>query len=99
MVCLPNKREDENLNDTPGTVTGWGLISHLPPQMSTVLRSTTLKVLTPYMCMILLPETGLVIDHSLQICAHQPNKQTSPSEGDSGGKDNIFIWESGDMYM
>ena len=86
MVCLPNKHEDDNLNGAPGTITGWGLTSISPPLMSSVLRSTTLKILSPDMCDKLMLEQGVIIDDSIQICAHQPNKQTGTCSGDSGGK-------------
>ena len=86
MVCLPNKNEHDDLNGTPGTIAGWGLTSKSPPLMSSVLRSTTLKVLSAEMCGKLMLEQGVIIDNSIQICAHQPNKQTGPCSGDSGGK-------------
>jgi hypothetical protein len=89
LVCLPIMQEDRNLYDVPSTVSGWGHISR--GLLSRVLRSTTLKILSPYACNYFTRGQGVIMDHSIQICAHQPYELTGPCHGDSGGKHFIIV--------
>ena len=88
LVCLPTEHEDENLNDTPSTASGWGTISSNVKKISPVVSSTTLKVLSPKNCAKYWKKENQkwIVEHPIQICALQPNYTTGPCAGDSGGK-------------
>ena len=88
LVCLPTEHEDENLNDTPSTASGWGTISSNVKKISPVVSSTTLKVLSPKNCAKYWKKENQkwIVENPIQICALQPNYTTGPCAGDSGGK-------------
>ena len=93
LVCLPNKYEDDNLNDTPISVSGWGNTGSSLTPLSSVLKATTLMFVAPEQCNSMWAKFHLQVGQNIQFCANQPNKRTGICNGDSGGKLYIFyLW-------
>ena len=88
LVCLPTEHEDENLEDTPTTASGWGTTTSKVLHQSPVPSYTKLKVLSPKNCAKYWAKNDhkWLLEFPIQICAQQPNYTTGPCAGDSGGK-------------
>jgi hypothetical protein len=86
LVCLPTEHEDENLTDTPITVTGWGRTGSSLSKFSSVLKSAKLRYVSPEICSGIWSKWHMLVDNKIQLCAHQPNKRAGICDGDSGGK-------------